>query len=101
MSGHVSPTAMLGRLRPSELGLWAALWAIDPWGEDRADLRSGMISSVLANVNRNPKRRSEPFLPMDFMPYRQAEEADRKTALSRKARAVLMAAAGGTKKTRR
>jgi hypothetical protein len=34
----------------------------------RADYRAALVASVLANVNRDPKRRSEPYTPFDFMP---------------------------------
>ena len=43
-----------------------AYYEIDPWGEDRADLRAGIIASTIANVNRESKRKA--FVPRDFMP---------------------------------
>lgn len=88
----MSPTVMLGALRPSELGLWAALWAVDPWDEQRADLRAGVVASVLANVNRDSKRRGTPFRPVDFMPYRQMDDDERQRDLSRRLRSALSAA---------
>lgn len=48
---------------------WAAFWAIEPWGDYRADRRAGEICAVIGNVNRDSKRRPEPFGPEDFMPY--------------------------------
>lgn len=41
---------------------------LEPFGEERADLRSGIIASVLANVNRDAKKHPKPFTPQDFMP---------------------------------
>lgn len=35
---------------------------------ERADYRAGLICAVLANINRDPKRRSQPYEPADFMP---------------------------------
>jgi hypothetical protein len=67
--GYVSPREMLGKLSLRELGLWAAQWTNDPWGEERADKRSAITSYVVAEVNRNPKKKSTPFRPEDFMPY--------------------------------
>ena len=64
--GYASPARMLGELKPSELGTWAALYEMEPWGEKRADMRAGIIASTLANVNRG--KSSEPFSPSDFMP---------------------------------
>ena len=72
-----------------ELGLWAAQWSIDPWGEERADLRSAITSYVLAEVNRNPKKKSSPFKPKDFMPYARREELDMAKDLSARLKAAL------------
>ena len=45
---------------------WQAYYEINPWGEERADLRAGIIASTIANVNRESKRKA--FVPRDFMP---------------------------------
>lgn len=50
-----------------EFGLWQALYADDPWGPARAELVGGVIASTIANVNRG--KDTEPFKPLDFMPY--------------------------------
>lgn len=63
---------MLQAMRPSELGLWQAFWRVDPWGEQRADLRAGMSMALQANMNRDPKRRMKAFSARDFMPYADA-----------------------------
>lgn len=34
----------------------------------RQDWRAAMIASIIANVNRDPRMRREPFTPDDFMP---------------------------------
>ena len=44
-----------------------AYYEIDPWGEERADLRMGIMASVIANTNRDPKK-SRPYKARDFMP---------------------------------
>lgn len=54
---------------------------IDPWDEKRADLRAGVVASVIANVNRGKKTKA--FTPLDFMPYAKAE-ADRKSLSKRR-----------------
>lgn len=74
---------MLGEMRPSELGRWVALNAIDPFGESRADLRAGIVASVIANVNRDPKKRSEPFRAQDFMPFQVTQAKSPLPALVR------------------
>jgi hypothetical protein len=43
--------------------------SIEPFGEERADVRAGIIASVIANVNRDRKKRPEPFSVQDFMPF--------------------------------
>jgi len=55
------------RITAVEFGEWWALYRMEPWGEVRADIASGMIASTVANVNRSTN--SKPFTPMDFAPY--------------------------------
>jgi inner membrane protein involved in colicin E2 resistance len=64
---------------------WEIYAAIEPWGEERADLRAGIIASVIANVNRGKGQKA--FTPQMFMPYadtgkdseEEAQEETRKT----------------------
>jgi hypothetical protein len=54
-----------------------AYYSIEPWGPERADLNAGIITSTLANIHRDSKRRPEPFSPADFMPkYGQPESIE-------------------------
>ncbi len=53
-----------------------ALDRIDPWDESRADLRAGIVASVIANVNRGKKTKA--FTARDFMPYVKAEDERRR-----------------------
>jgi len=57
---------------------WIAYDRIDPWSEARADLRAGIIASVIANVNRGKKTKA--FRPLDFMPWSK-DDADRRRQL--------------------
>ncbi len=41
---------------------------LEPFGEDRADLRAAIIAATVANANRDPKRQRRPFRVEDFMP---------------------------------
>lgn len=70
-------------MRPSELGYLLALWRIDPWGEQRADLRAGIVASTLANVHRDPKR-TPPYKAAQFMPYRHIDPAEHQAGLQKK-----------------
>lgn len=55
---------------------WMAFYQIEPFGEERADLRAGVIASTIANANRDPKTRSKPFTPSEFMPTFDVEDED-------------------------
>lgn len=50
-------------------------YELEPWGEEKADLRAGIIASTVANTARDPKKQQRPFTPADFMP-RQTEQRD-------------------------
>jgi hypothetical protein len=71
---------MLDEMTLPELGGWLALHRISPWGETRKDLRAGIVASVLANVNRDSKKRPKPYRPADFMPYLDEEKPAPSTA---------------------
>lgn len=58
---------MLEQMTPTQFFEWAAYFEMDPFGESRADLRSATIASLIANVNRDPKKR-KPYEVTDFMP---------------------------------
>ena len=54
------------RMSGREFFRWIAYSVIEPWGEERADLRAAMIASTIANVNRGKGR---PVVPIErFMP---------------------------------
>ena len=53
-----------------------AVYRMEPFGEERADLRAGIIASTIANVNRGKKGRLSK--PTDFMPFWKAAEERRK-----------------------
>lgn len=61
---------------------WQEFFAEQPFGDERADLRAGIIAAVIANVNRDPDRKKLPFTPLDFMPY--AKQEQRQTAEQQK-----------------
>ena len=54
------------RISSREFTRWQAFHEIEPFGEERADLRSGIVASVIANVNRG--KHSKTYKPADFMP---------------------------------
>lgn len=51
-----------------ELTEWIAYNAVQPFGDTRADLRSAIIASTVANCHRTS---GTPFKVADFMPYEE------------------------------
>ncbi len=70
---------LLSRISSRELSEWMAFFQMEPWGCEVDDWRFGMLASVIANVNRDPKRQRKPFRPQDFVPKRDAEPAEEQT----------------------
>lgn len=50
-----------------EFAEWLAFQSIDPASEERADLRAGIIASVIANLM--PTKGNRVLSPLDFMPF--------------------------------
>jgi len=57
-----------------------AFYQLEPFGDMRADLRSGVIASTFANANRAKHARA--FSPEDFMPFVERAEAQDETRLN-------------------
>jgi len=57
---------MLVRISSRELSEWAVYYDLEPFGEERADLRAGTVAATMANTSRRKGRR--PYKPADFMP---------------------------------
>lgn len=49
----------------SQLRGWLAYYECEPWGEERADLRAGIVAATVGNVHRGKGR---VLSPSDFMP---------------------------------
>lgn len=64
---------MLSRMSARELNEWMIYARLEPFGELRADLRSGIVASTIANVNRG--RNTKAAKISEFMPdFRTASE---------------------------
>lgn len=57
------------RMGVLELTEWMAYYQIEPFGEERADLRAGIVAATVANTFRG--KNSKAAAPQDFMPFRQ------------------------------
>lgn len=53
------------RISAEEFGEWVAFFTAEPWGEERADLRSGIIAATVANCHAQGRKQ---FKAEDFMP---------------------------------
>jgi hypothetical protein len=63
--GVLDVDAMLEGMSARSLNEWAAYAGLEPWGEDRADLRAGIVAATIANVHR---RKGRAYSAKDFMP---------------------------------
>lgn len=67
---------LLATISSRELAEWALYAELEPFGATRADVRAGIVAATVANVNRDPKKRKEPYTPGDFFSeLRQARPA--------------------------
>lgn len=71
---------LLNRISSRELSEWMAYAEVEPFGEERADLRSGIIASTVANTARDPKKRKQPYTADEFMPQFHTEQPEPKRA---------------------
>ena len=62
---------LLSEIDSAELAEWHAFYQIEPFGSLIDDERHGVAVATLANINRNPKVRNEPYVGMDFISWRQ------------------------------
>jgi hypothetical protein len=58
---------MLEEINIVELYEWMGYAALEPFDEQRADLRAAIITATIANTARDRKKRPKPFAPKDFM----------------------------------
>lgn len=63
--------AELARLPESELQIWQAFYAEQPFGHWREDWRMATLASTVANTVA-----SKPFQAQDFMPFHHQQDPD-------------------------
>lgn len=56
---------LLARVSSRELTEWMVYYELEPFGEERSDLRAGIVASTVANANRT---KGKAYKPQDFMP---------------------------------
>ena len=62
---------MLAEIVQLQFAEWMAYSTLEPWGEERDDLRMGIVASTIANANRG--KNQKPYKPQDFMPSFEPE----------------------------
>lgn len=62
----------------AEFTEWMAFYLTEPWGEQRSDIQHAMLMTLLANANRDPKRKA--FQASEFMPDYWRAEPEEPTA---------------------
>lgn len=70
----MSPSEVLDKHTSRELTEWMIYLQMEPAGEERADLRAGIISSTVANAHKGKGGRT--FKPQDFMPKFGTQEVE-------------------------
>jgi hypothetical protein len=81
---------MLSEISSRDFAEWMAYSRLEPWGQDRDDLRMGIIASTIANANRGKGQKA--FTPDQFMPSFEPETEEE---ASLRLQAKAMAALGG------
>ena len=60
---------LLEEIDSRELSEWMAFERLEgPIGPWRGDFHAGIVSSTLANIYRDRKKKKKPFAPSDFIP---------------------------------
>jgi hypothetical protein len=67
---------MLREMTAVELVEWRAFAALEPFGDAQQDVRMGRLMALLANINRDPRRRPTPYQPEEFLPDRTLTPAE-------------------------
>jgi len=73
---------------------WLAYARLEPFGPEADDQRMAQLMALIANVNRDPKRRKVPFTPDDFMPQRGPRRAVEVETLRPRIDAAMVAFGG-------
>lgn len=65
---------MLRRIPSQLLMEWMAFYGMEPFGYEANFQGHALVASTLAEINRNPKKRQDPFTTSDFMPKTEDDE---------------------------
>jgi hypothetical protein len=76
---------------------WLAYARLEPFGADADDHRLAQLMALMANIHRDPKRRTTPWMPNDFLPRRGPRPETDQDSLRPRIDAAV-AAFGGVRK---
>ena len=65
--GYAHPDVLLGEISSRQFAEWMTWYGIEPFGEQRADLRAAIVAAVVSNRWRNKHEKA--LRPLDFMPF--------------------------------
>jgi len=71
--GKPNPDGMLARMPYRIYREWQTYAAIEPFGDERADLRAGIVACTIANCLARKKGKPA-FKPADFMPLFEVKQ---------------------------
>lgn len=60
---------MLKELTSAQVAEWIAYYNVEPWGYDNDWLQTGVVTSMIANVNR--KKGAKAIMPEDVIPSKR------------------------------
>ncbi len=66
--GRIDVDVMLSEIDARQFLEWQVFANLSPFVEDRADVRTGLILHMLANVNRDSKKKPTPWPLEQFIP---------------------------------
>lgn len=59
---------MLRKMPSSQFIDWEVFAELEPFDEERADLRTGSVVAAIVNVHRNAKRKPNPYTSLEMAP---------------------------------
>jgi len=68
--------ALSENMTAAEEAMWICVYRTDPWGDERADMRSAQISQILYNTNvkKEDRKKLTDFLPFYRKPAKPKDE---------------------------
>lgn len=62
----------MDRLPAREVDEWFFAYTTNPWGDEPLQKMLAELTALLANVYRDPKKKSTVWEPKDFLPFKRA-----------------------------